>query len=135
MRIGRKHQTTAEIPTASMPDIVFMLIIFFMVASVFKQYDGLPVKTPSAKVTKKIEQGKRDICYIWGDRKSRIMIDDQLVEANSLINLVSTKLVDNPRLLVVLKVDQESEMNLVTDIQQSLRTASALRIVYSTRFK
>ncbi|MBL7034036.1 MAG: biopolymer transporter ExbD [Candidatus Delongbacteria bacterium] len=135
MKISKKSELHVSIPTASMPDIVFMLIIFFMVSSVFKQYDGLPVKVPSAVVTKKIEQGKRDICYVWADRKSRVMIEDQLVEPRRISEIVYPKLIDNPRLLVALKVDQEGEMNIVNDIQVALRNASALRIVYATRFK
>ncbi len=135
MKISKKSELKVSIPTASMPDIVFMLIIFFMVSSVFKQYDGLPVKVPSAVVTKKIEQGKRDICYVWADRKSRVMIMDQLIEPKLISDIVYPKLVENPRLLVALKVDQESQMNIVNDIQLALRNASALRIVYATRFK
>jgi len=133
MKISKKSELKVSIPTASMPDIVFMLIIFFMVSSVFKQYDGLPVKVPSAVVTKKIEQGKRDICYVWADRKSRVMIMDQLIEPKLISDIVYPKLVENPRLLVALKVDQESQMNIVNDIQLALRNASALRIVYATR--
>jgi len=132
MRISKKSELKVTIPTASMPDIVFMLIIFFMVSSVFKQYDGLPVKVPSAVVTKKIEQGKRDICYVWADRKSRVMVEDQLIEPKVISDIVYPKLVENPRLLVALKVDQESEMNIVNEIQLALRNASALRIVYAT---
>ncbi len=135
MKITKKSSAKAEISTASMPDIVFMLIIFFMVSSVFKQYDGLPVKVPSARVTKKIEQGKRDITYIWADRKNRVMIDDQLVLPKLLADIVSPKIQENPKLLVVMKVDQECEMDVVSSIQQALRKAYALRIVYSTRFK
>jgi biopolymer transport protein ExbD len=135
MKIAKKSELHVSIPTSSMPDIVFMLIIFFMVSSVFKQYDGLPVKVPSAVVTKKIEQGKRDICYVWADRKSRVMIEDQLVAPSVISEIVYPKLAENPRLLVALKVDQEGEMSIVNDIQVALRNASALRIVYATRFK
>ncbi len=135
MKIAKKSELHVSIPTSSMPDIVFMLIIFFMVSSVFKQYDGLPVKVPSAVVTKKMEQGKRDICYVWADRKSRVMIEDQLVTPQVISEIVYPKLVENPRLVIALKVDQEGEMNVVNDIQVALRNASALRIVYATRFK
>jgi biopolymer transport protein ExbD len=135
MKIAKKTELHVTIPTASMPDIVFMLIIFFMVSSVFKQYDGLPVKVPSAVVTKKIEQGKRDICYVWADRKSRVMIEDQLVVTQMIPDIVYPKLAENPRLLIALKVDQEGEMSIVNDIQVALRNVYALRIVYATRFK
>ncbi len=49
MKFEKKEKAAAEIPTASMPDIIFMLLIFFMVSAVFKEFRGLPVTLPSAK--------------------------------------------------------------------------------------
>ena len=49
MNFSRKTQLSSEIPTASMPDIIFMLLIFFMVTTVLREYSGLPVNLPKAK--------------------------------------------------------------------------------------
>ncbi|MCA9783568.1 MAG: biopolymer transporter ExbD [Calditrichaeota bacterium] len=135
MKIKKKTQTKAEISTASMPDIVFMLLIFFMVVTTFKQFDGLPVRIPSAESTQKIEVGKRDLAYIWVDKTNRRMLDDQFVAIEDLSGLIYTKRVANPKLVIALKADQKSHMKSVTDVQQELRKAYALRVNYTTLTK
>jgi len=126
----------AAIPTASMPDIIFMLLIFFMVATTFKQFDGLPVIIPEAKTTQKIEVGKRDIAYIWIDKHNRVMLDDQFYPTDDLSEMTPVlydRRTRNPRTVVSLKADRDSRMKTVTDVQQQCRKAYALRINYATR--
>ncbi len=135
MQIEKKSEVKAEISTASMPDIVFMLLIFFMVVTTFKQFDGLPVRIPDAESTQKIEAGKRDIAYIWVDKANRRMLDDQFVAIEDLSPLVYSKRTANPKLVIALKADQNAHMKSITDVQQELRKAYALRVNYSTRTK
>ncbi len=135
MKIKKNINPKAEISTASMPDIVFMLLIFFMVVTTFKQFDGLPVRIPTAESTQKIEVGKRDLAYLWVDKMNRRMLDDQFVDIENLSPLIYTKRVANPRLVIALKADQKSHMKSVTDVQQELRKAFALRVNYSTLSK
>jgi biopolymer transport protein ExbD len=137
-RIRKSAAVPAAIPTASMPDIIFMLLIFFMVATSFKQFDGLPVIIPEAKSTVKIEVGRRDIAYIWVDRHDRVMLDDQLYPAEDLGDLVPVlydRRTRNPRTVISLKADRDSRMKTITDVQQQCRKAYALRISYATRTK
>jgi biopolymer transport protein ExbD len=135
VKIKKNINPKAEISTASMPDIVFMLLIFFMVVTTFKQFDGLPVRIPTAESTQKIEVGKRDLAYLWVDKMNRRMLDDQFVDIENLSPLIYTKRVANPRLVIALKADQKSHMKSVTDVQQELRKAFALRVNYSTLSK
>ena len=55
MKFSKKTQISSEIPTASMPDIIFMLLVFFMVTTVLKEYSGLPVNLPKAKRIEKLK--------------------------------------------------------------------------------
>ena len=52
MKFSKKTQISSEIPTASMPDIIFMLLVFFMVTTVLKEFAGLPVNLPKQNVLK-----------------------------------------------------------------------------------
>lgn len=137
-KIKRPKAVEAAIPTAAMPDIIFMLLIFFMVVTSFKQFDGLPVIIPEAKNTVKIEVGKRDIAYIWADKHSRVMLDDQLYPSDDMDEM-ATVLYDrrnrNPKTVISLKADRDAQMKVITDVQQQCRKAYALRVSYSTRFK
>jgi biopolymer transport protein ExbD len=134
MKFQRKTESKNEIPTASLPDIVFLLLIFFMVSSVFKEFRGLPILVPAARATEKIET-KRHLTYVWADQYRRISIDDKLVQMGDISGIVGTKLQENRRLIVSLKIDKEVSMDFVTDIQEELREVYALRINYATRFK
>lgn len=136
-----KSQPT--IPMASMPDIIFMLIIFFMVTTVLRETE-IQVRTtlPQAEALTKIEQ-KRLVSYVYiGPRKlgnneigeTAIQIDDALIEEmGSIRNVMYRKLLEQPKLIVSLRVDESSEMGVVTDVQQELREAGTLRINYSSR--
>ena len=134
MKFQKKQQAKASIPTSSMPDIIFMLIIFFMVTTVFKEFRGLPILTPAARSTEKIE-AKRNVTYVWADKNNRISIDDKIVPVTAISQIVGEKFAANRRLIISLKIDKECKMGLVSDMQEQLREAYALRISYSTRFK
>ena len=55
MKLNRKVKISSDIPTASMPDIIFMLLIFFMVTTVLREYSGLDVELPKAKRIQKLK--------------------------------------------------------------------------------
>ena len=137
----RSSSTEPEFTTASLPDIVFMLLIFFMVATVLRETD-IQVRTqlPQAEALTKIDQ-KRLISKVHigplkrgeNQGETAIQIDDALIEDRRAIRqIMYTKLQEQPKLIVSLKVDQESEMEVVNQVQQELREANALRINYSS---
>ncbi|MDA0874597.1 MAG: biopolymer transporter ExbD [Bacteroidetes bacterium] len=139
----KKTKTKQDIPTASLPDIIFMLLIFFMVSTVLRE-TTVQVRTmlPEAEALTKIDQ-KRLVSYIYvGPKKldgnrlgdTGVQIDDALVEdLTNVRTIMYRKLIEQPRLIVSLKVDQTSEMGIVLDVQQELREAGTLRINYSSR--
>ena len=55
MRFQRKSRVGSVIPTASMADISFLLLVFFMVSTVFVRYRGIPVTLPEAEKIEKLE--------------------------------------------------------------------------------
>ena len=139
----KKTKTKEEIPTASLPDIIFMLLIFFMVTTVLRE-TTVQVRTllPKAEALTKIDQ-KRLVTYIYigpkkleGNRigETSVQIDDALVEdLGNVRTIMYSKLVEQPRLIVSLKVDETSEMGVVLDIHDELREAGTLRINYSSK--
>ncbi|GAB6282517.1 MAG: biopolymer transporter ExbD [Ignavibacterium sp.] len=135
MQFERKSKIKQEIPTTSMPDIVFMLLMFFMTVTTLREVDVLvKFKLPEAKAVEKIEN-KRLITYLWVGQDKRIQINDSLVKLEEIQSLMYNKRQELPNLIVSLRIDQSSDMGLVTDIQQELRRAFCLRINYSTTVK
>lgn len=134
MKFEGKQKVKSGIPLASLPDIVFLLLIFFMVSSVFKEFSGLPIRLPDARKIEKL-QGKRNVAYLWVSRDGMISIDDKLVNLRDVSKIMYQKRIDpmHPLKVVSLKIDKESKMGLVTDIHEELRDADALNINYSAK--
>jgi biopolymer transport protein ExbD len=131
----RRANSKQEIPTASMPDIVFMLLLFFMVTTTLRESNVMVnYKLPEAKAIEKIEN-KRLIQYIWVGRDNRIQINDSIVKLSDLEPLMYAKRQSLPNVIVSLRIDKGVDMGLVTDIQQELRKAYCLRINYSSTAK
>ncbi len=131
IKIEKKTKMKIGIPTASMPDIIFQLLIFFMVSTVLREFQGLKVNLPEAAKIEKLPT-KRHVTTIWVDRFNNTVIDDVTVKkVTNLRTIVYTKLVEDPQLIVSLRVDKGADMGIITDIQQELRKANALRINYS----
>ena len=134
MKIERKTHTSKEISTSSMPDIIFMLLIFFMVTTVMREYEGLDVIIPRAKMIEKLES-KRNTSYIWATKDGLVSVDDRIININNLSGLMYNKIAKNPKITVSLKSDQKTTMKLITDIHTQLRTANALKLSYSALTK
>ena len=131
----KRAQTQQGIPTASLPDIVFMLLLFFMVSTTLREVDVLVQFTlPQASAIEKIEN-KRLVSYIWVGRDGRIQLNDNLIELEEVQDLMYKKRVELPNVIVSLRIDKNSDIGIVTDIQQELRKADARRINYSTLLK
>ena len=131
----KRAATKAEIPTASMADIVFMLLLFFMVTTTLREIDVLvKFKLPEAKAIEKIEN-KRLVSYIWVGNDGKIQVNDSITPLDAIQKIMYAKRVALPNVIISLRIDKNSDMGIVTDIQQELRKASCLRINYSAMLK
>ncbi len=152
-KFGRKDKGgTPAISTASLPDIVFMLLFFFMVATTMREVElKIRVHTPEATEIKKLEN-KSLISYIYIGQPTksyvgkygtepRIQLNDviatDLEEIGQYITSEREKLdeADVPLMMTSLKIDDKTKMGIVVDIKQQLRRSQALKINYSTRKK
>ena len=132
MKFSRKTQLSSEIPTSSMPDIIFMLLIFFMVTTVLREYSGLPVNIPKAEKIEKLK-GKRHTAHIWVSKEGLVSINDRLFAVQDIAKIMYEKRVADPQLIVSLKADEEAKMELIASIHEELREADALKLNYSTK--
>ena len=134
MKFKRKSNIESKISTSSMPDIIFMLLIFFMVTTVMREYEGLDVIMPRAKMIEKLES-KRHTTYVWATKDGLISVDDRIIHINDLAGLMYNKVAKDPKVTVSLKSDEKTTMKLITDIHTQLRTANALKLSYSALTK
>ena len=132
MKFSRKTKISSEIPTSSMPDINFMLLIFFMVTTVLREYSGLPVNIPKAEKIEKLK-GKRHTAHIWVSKEGLVSINDRLFAVEDVAKIMYDKRVSDPQVIVSLKADEEAKMGLISSIHEELREADALKLNYSTK--
>ncbi|MEX1133113.1 MAG: biopolymer transporter ExbD [Flavobacteriales bacterium] len=136
---------TPAISTASLPDIIFMLLFFFMVTTVMREVDLLvKITLPEAtEVTKLEDKALVDYIYIGPPSNDKlgtepvIQLNDDFSKLEEIDSWVKQGIerrdeVLQPRITRSLKVDKETNMKIVTDVKQELRKSNALKINYST---
>lgn len=144
-------KATPAISTASLPDIVFMLLFFFMVSTTMREVTfKVRLKMPEATEIKKLEK-KSLVSYIYiGPPKEkfqskygtepRIQLNDKFAHLSEINEYIISERkqrseADIPFMTTSLKVDHETKMGVITDVKQELRKANALKINYSCRKK
>jgi biopolymer transport protein ExbD len=135
MAIKKKSKPKAGIPTSSMSDIIFMLLIFFMAATSLKTVEGLKVNLPRAKSIAKLDTPKRSVLYVFIDRTGNISIQDKLLNAEDVSEVIYPLRRSDNQLTISMRADQETSMGIVSDVQNELRDASALKVNYSAKPK
>lgn len=144
----KTNRTTPEISTASLPDIVFMLLFFFMTVTVMKNTElVVDNELPNATEIKRLEKKDRIIEIHVGKPSSRftnlvgeeprIQLNDKFADLSEVAPYVLAELEKRPEFLrpfitVSLKVDKKANMGLIADIKQELRKVNALKINYTT---
>lgn len=131
MAIQRRSKVESTIPASSMSDIAFLLLIFFMVSTVFNTEKGLPVQLPRAEESKKVP--KKGISHVWMDSRGRVVIDDMWFEMANVRHAMERKMAIDPATVTSLMVDKNCPYQHVSELMMELRTARALRVNFSTR--
>ena len=147
--IKKGDKGTPGINTAALPDIVFMILMFFMVSTSMRQTDRMVnVKLPEATEIVRLE--RKDLsCYIFigtpslqyqkeFGTESRIQLNDSFRNTSDIRDFIAAEResldeVDREFMTVSLKIDENTRMGIVTDVKQELRRCSALKIMYAAR--
>ncbi len=145
----KKSGDLPAINTASLPDIVFMLLFFFMVATTMRETTlVVQNKLPYADQVEKLD--KKDlVMYIYigqptdafqskYGKESRIQLNDKFADLGDIRAFIASERASKreelvPFLTVALKVDEDANMGIVGDVKQELRKENALKINYTTK--
>ncbi len=133
-RFKRKKRIATDIPTGPMADISFLLIIFFMVTTTFVIYRGFPVDLPFAEKIDSLKS-KRNVVNIWISPEGRIMVDEYDTALAEVGKIVQSKLAVNPRIVVMVKSDRNTEYRMISGVIEELRKANALRVSFIARME
>ena len=145
-KFAKKSKTSAAISTASLPDIIFMLLFFFMVTTVLRETEilvkqELPKATQLTKLEKKsltahLYIGKPNNTSAYGT-EAKVQANDVFVEPDEIVLWVAQEKdklseVERDQMTVAMKIDIETKMGIVVDVQEELREANARKILYNS---
>ena len=144
----KKDGDLPAVSTASLPDIVFMLLFFFMTVTTMKDSSLMVANTlPNASEIKKLEKKDRVIYIYVGTptqeyqkvfgSEPKIQLNDKFANVDEVGSFILAERAKKPQelqhvLTTALKVDKEANMGLITDIKQELRKVNALKVNYTT---
>lgn len=145
-KFKKNQKVEPAISTASLPDIVFMLLFFFMVTTVLREQDLLvEQKIPQATQLQKLQK-KSLISYLFiGKPKNtalygtepRVQANDALIQTPEIVQWVNQERdllpeADRPGITISMKIDRDVKMGPISDVQNELREADARRILYAS---
>lgn len=140
----KSDKGTPGISTASLPDIIFMLLFFFMVTTTMRETELLvKISSPTAKEVQKLEK-KSLVSFIYVGEpvqsklgtNTRIQLNESFASVDAIPEFIAKEReardeADRKFLTTSLKVDKDTKMGIVTDIKQKLRRVGAFKINYS----
>ena len=144
-----KKKKSGELPqasTAALPDIVFMLLFFFMTVTVMKD-DSIMVKNtlPSAETVEKLDRKNKKLMFIYAGKPAKgyekfgtegvLQLNDKIAQASDLKQFIYAEIALRkeevvPFMITALKVDVETNMGLISDVKTALRKENMLKISY-----
>ncbi|MDX1628574.1 MAG: biopolymer transporter ExbD [Fulvivirga sp.] len=145
-KFKKKASTKQEIPTSALPDIIFMLLFFFMVTTVLREVTiNVKQRIPDATQLRKLQR-KSLVSYLyigepkkveqWGS-EPRIQANDVFIEPKDVTLWVTREKdkldeVERDQITIAMKVDKEAKRGLVSDVEFQLRKANARKLLYTT---
>lgn len=132
----RKSKASDEIPSSSLADIAFLLLIFFMVTTVFQSDKDRPIEWAQAEATKKIDEKKKDILNIWVERDGSVWMNDRQYSMEEVPPVVGPLYAASDRRLVIsIRADREVAYQYMDQLQKRLVAAGVVRVVFATELE
>ena len=122
----RRKRPDVEIPTSSMADIAFLLLIFFLVTTTMNMDKGIGMVLPPAGSGKEVP--KKNICHVWINAAGEIALEGNLMPLSALRGDIERRIAENPKLIVSLKSDRATAYEVFIDVLDELKLAGSERI-------
>ncbi len=129
MTLKKPAPNKAEIPTASMSDIAFLLLIFFMVSTIFSNEVGLQIVLPGKGETVKVKSSNIAKVYVKSD--GTVNLNGNPIKVNELATSARKMLVQNDSLIFSIKTQRKAKYNMLIKVFDQLRIANAERISFA----
>jgi biopolymer transport protein ExbD len=127
MLLGKRKKVSQDIPTSALPDIIFLLLIFFLVTTTIDAEKGLDLVLPPAD-TEQLEMSKKNIANLLINAVGNVAIDNEIVEIRDITRIIKERIQENPLLVVSVKTDKQTQYDVYLDVIDKLKKAEAKRI-------
>lgn len=133
---SRKSKTSSEVPTSSLADIAFLLLIFFMVTTVFQNDRDRPIQWPDANAATKIDEKQKNILNVWMERDGTVYINDQPLPMADVSTVVAPLYAASDRALVIsIRGDRDVPYRFMDQVQKELVEAGVVRVVFAAQLE
>ena len=133
---NKSSKASGEVPTSSLADIAFLLLIFFMVTTVFQADRDRPITWPEAEAAEKIDEKTKNILNIWMENDGSIFINDQPYSMEDVSTIVAPLYADSDRALVIsIRGDREVPYRYMDLLQKELVQAGVVRVVFAAQLE
>ena len=130
MKLRRQTRISSEISTVSMADIAFLLIIFFMLTTVFEVERVADVNVPRMRAG----HGKpKQNIHVTITPDERVQIGEEFVDFYQIQPIVRQRLVENPKAVVILRGDEVVPYRFVMDVIDELKQAGVDKLALATK--
>jgi biopolymer transport protein ExbD len=126
MKVQRRNKSNPEIPTSSMADIAFLLIVFFLVTTTLNQDKGIGMQLPPPGEEKQIQS--KNICNIWVNVAGEILVNLEPVALGNLRADIERRLAENDKLIISLKADDQTEYVDFINVLDEIKLSGATKI-------
>ena len=130
--LKKKGRVSGEIPTASMADIAFLLLVFFLVTTVFEEEKGLPIVLPEQG--EEVEVSQKNVLHILIQPTGLVDIKRgespqiQTVRFNEVSTIWRLEASQNPNLIAAVKTAPNAPYRHMVNVLDELQSAGAERI-------
>jgi biopolymer transport protein ExbD len=133
--LKRKSKAASEIPSSSLADMAFLLLIFFMVTTTFRKEEDRDVVFPEAEATEKLETPRKDVLHVYVESDGAIYINDQLYTTDQVSNVIAPMYAANTGMVVMLRSDRDVSYIQIDQILEELQAAGAVRVSFYTNLE
>lgn len=126
MVVEKKKERSSEIPTSSLADIAFLLLVFFLVTTTIDVDKGIGLVLPPKGEAKEVS--KKNITNLLINEEGSVMIDEQITDIRNIKNIIRDKIAQNPNIIVSVKTDERTKYKYYIQVLDQLKQANAKKI-------
>jgi len=134
--LKKKSKPNSEIPSSSLADMAFLLLIFFMVSTTFPKEQPRRLPFPEAEQTKKVDEPRKNFLHVYLEKDGSVFINDRLVPMEEVSSVVAPLYEETDRKLVIsLRADRDVPYRWVDLVQKEFQEARAVRVTFYTNLE